>query len=471
MLTVLQNNQTGDAGNPSPSSTSLFRYQVMLPDALPLELLTPAALPCGRSIFVASSSLGHDLDRLDLLFDALRTLVARLDAEKAFLITAAGTTMDVFVRRAAELFGISVVVFQTWPRKRQSLRSSQRTPIPSNWAAANSQALPCLYRSTSTKPERASAKSEFPPVNDLLILLATEVHCLSVRKEGRVHQAVKKRLNAQKETVKNFNSHDELPTTRVLMDGSLTPKSVQDELIRDGAVAWYLYDEAIETNGDQACVSGPARQPPPAKPSSVPILRLNQIPVDQFLLHWTRRRTGPWPDQSDDEYLDDLIFQQHRRHHSEVDALARILSTRRVLASNRLTRDSRPVVCFSNVPLDQIHLHRVFRAHLGRWDFLPCGIAIKRDLLQKLGARPVIYGDEITWNALSVDDRPYFQLAHSADRRIDWTKEQEWRLLSDLELNRLPIDAVIVFVPSEPDARKIMSLSRWPILVMSSEQD
>ena len=94
------------------------------------------------------------------------------------------------------------------------------------------------------------------------------------------------------------------------------------------------------------------------------------IKSQPFLIHWTRRRVGAWPDQTQDEYLDDLIFRSGRRRHNELHALCRILASRRILASNQLTRDRRSVTCLSDMTLKEMVTKRVFRAHLSRWDCL-----------------------------------------------------------------------------------------------------
>ena len=90
--------------------------------------------------------------------------------------------------------------------------------------------------------------------------------------------------------------------------------------------------------------------------------------------------------------------------------------------------------------------------------------------MTKRGARPVLYGDDSTWQSLSKSDRPFFQPAHSgssssedADARIDWTVEREWRHMGDLDLRQLSREDALVFVPNFAAARRLSAVSPWPI--------
>ena len=112
---------------------------------------------------------------------------------------------------------------------------------------------------------------------------------------------------------------------------------------------------------------------------------------------------------------------------------------------------------------------RVFRAHRGRWDAEPFGIAIRAELLAARGARPVIYGDETVWERLPEPERPWFQrrTTRAGKTPIDWSLEQEWRLPSDLWLDELPADEVRVFVPDEATAKRIAGECPWPVMTLN----
>jgi hypothetical protein len=189
-----------------------------------------------------------------------------------------------------------------------------------------------------------------------------------------------------------------------------------------------------------------------------------------YLTHCTRRREGPWPDQDNVDYLDDLILARADADHSALSALKRILSQQRLIATASAIRGGTPVVSFTAVPLAELHRLRVFRPHRGRWDFEPYGICIRRDCLELCGARPVQYGDDQTWDGLSSDDRPFFQLRKTRQTatggRIDWAVEHEWRVAGDVDLSGIPADDALVFVPTEPEAQALAGVSRWPVTVV-----
>ena len=130
-----------------------------------------------------------------------------------------------------------------------------------------------------------------------------------------------------------------------------------------------------------------------------------------YLVHWTRRQIGPWPDQCEAAYLDELLFDCERADRSALAALTRILASQRIVATHRLTRGAVGVVCFTARRLPELLQFRAFRRHHRRWDFEPYGICVERRWLERRGARPVIYGDDQLWQQLSTADQPFFQLA------------------------------------------------------------
>jgi hypothetical protein len=188
------------------------------------------------------------------------------------------------------------------------------------------------------------------------------------------------------------------------------------------------------------------------------------------LTHCTRRRSGPWPGENEDKFLDDLILDRAGADHSALAALWRIARSGRLLASSEFVRGETPVVSWTAVPLGEIHTLRTYRSHLSRWDFEPYGICIRRDWLQRRGTRPVQYGDEALWDAMPSADRPFFQKreSHTAGGKVfDWTLEQEWRHVGDLRLDGIPARAAMLFVPSEAEARQLAACSPWPVVVVS----
>ncbi len=397
----------------------------------------PLKLPAGKSIFLASSRLDQKLEDKPAWFDALRTFACHVDARHHFLITADRVASDEFVTRIAELFKIPLVRFVPFPEK-----------INEKWicqASTNHASGECRCYYSESEAERRTSKKTQAAKDRLLMLAASEVRVLSCRKSGNTFHSVNERLAASLDT-------------RILIDDQLTPPTTSAHFVESGATAWLLLNGTEEQPR-----SNPARM-------NVPILQLDEINTENYLLHWTRRRVGQWPDQTRTQYLDDLIFGTTRAQHDPLAALCRILATDRIVATNSLTRDPTPVVCMSEVALSQLEELTIFRPHLSRWDFLPYGIAIDKEVLTCLGAKPVIYGQPTDWDEIHATDRPFFQIANSESGKISWRQEQEWRIVGELDLRQVPYNEAIVFVPTLRDAETVSSLSRWPVLVLSKKR-
>lgn len=158
------------------------------------------------------------------------------------------------------------------------------------------------------------------------------------------------------------------------------------------------------------------------------------------LAHYTRGASGPWPGQAYCDHLEDLWCGGQRARRDAPAALGRILRSSKLVASARLIRGRFPVVSFTAVSPDRIReLHR-YRAHLGRWDFEPWGIVFDRDWLIKKQARSVRYLPSAAFDQLSRVERPWFQ-KHDPPA-CDYSGEEEWRVLGDVDFSDAPSDAV-----------------------------
>ena len=278
--------------------------------------------------------------------------------------------------------------------------------------------------------------------------IAHQAFFLSVKRKGHTLNAIQNRLVNGQLTWVNANAR-------------LTYPDVIDNCQSQGAIGWHL--EPTQEPFDHPVDNVPSSQsnaPPPS------YLSLQDIDPSMFLLHWTRPKIGRWPDQSENEYLDDLVFRTSRSQHGVVHTLGHMLASQTIFASSEFSRANVPVVSLSEIRLDQLARHRVFRPHLARWDCLPYGLAILRTTLTRLGARPVIYGDQNTWDSLATSEQPYFQPASSRGGKIDWTTEKEWRIVGNLDLKSIGNDDAIFFVPSKSEASKIAKYCRWPVLVL-----
>jgi hypothetical protein len=169
------------------------------------------------------------------------------------------------------------------------------------------------------------------------------------------------------------------------------------------------------------------------------------------LAHYTRSCAGPWPGQSLAEYCQSLADRRPDAGHTAIDTLMRILEERLIRGSSRLTRGRVPLVSFTECSPGDLDALITWRPGLIRWSFEPYGLVVGKDLLTKLGARPVVYGTEGTFDDLPDEDRFRFQLREPGGK--DWRIEKEWRLEGNLRLDEIPAEDMIVVVPTLEEAR------------------
>jgi hypothetical protein len=264
----------------------------------------------------------------------------------------------------------------------------------------------------------------------------------------------------------------------------LQSRKTRDELLDLGAKLW----TPSETTADDNSFSAPPTPPTPfvrsADPNQISIIANQQSPSPfpsadawSFLTHTTRACVGPWPGQSREDYFDSLLDARPDADHSPLAALMRIVSQRRLIASDRTIRRGFPVVSFTAVPLVEVPQLRVFRSHRGRWDFEPYGICIRRRWLEERGAKPAIYTGNSDWARLPDSEQPFFQYVRKLDSTrtpsdtrspgIDWSLEREWRHVGDLDLSSLAADDAMLFAPTDAAARKLLEISPWPVTVLA----
>lgn len=381
------------------------------------------------STAVMSSRLPKILDSHRRWFDAIRTVGVKVGKSQDVFLTGETTAAHDCCRRVAELFSIDRFSIEqlSFERFKRVVQKDEKL--------LNELANGHVFCVSQQKTK----------IDQTLAQLADTVFALSVGRNGNVEAALHHRFEHCVPSSKTF----------LLNDDALTPGSVGQLLLKKGAVDWLLRTNEEEDK--------------PVTPDTGDYQQrvLSDLDQSEYLIHWTRARSGAWPDQSTNDYWDDLIFATGGHDHGDVFALCRILASQRIIASANLTRDSTPVVCFSNVPLGKLRDKTVFRSHLHRWDFLPYGIAIKRSVLQtQFDCRRVIYGDENTWKSLADSDRPFFQLKETTNKKIDWEEESEWRVIGDVYLRNLKLSDAIVFAGGQKDLEKLSHLSLFDLMVI-----
>lgn len=175
------------------------------------------------------------------------------------------------------------------------------------------------------------------------------------------------------------------------------------------------------------------------------IRELKDITWSDYLYHYTRGCCGPWPGQTHQEYLLDLLAGESFCAHSTLDTLIRILSEGILRASSKLLRGDQAVVSWSSrAPLELGSL-RLWNRGLIRWTFEPYGLAVSRRVLKEHGTKPTIYAGAAIHKCLKPADRYRFQ-KHEPPR-CSWKHEREWRLRNNLELKSISPTDWFVFVP------------------------
>ena len=162
------------------------------------------------------------------------------------MLTAAGTACDVFVRRIGQLFQI---------------------PVVSVSVVGDESKVPAVAEGESNEIVAVAAAGL--KADDVLADMANQMLVLSIRRNGNLHRAVESRLSRGK-------------ATRLIVSSALTKKKLSNELLDQGATGWYLFDAAAQQNQNDL--------PMPM------VLSADEVDGGEFLLHWTRRRVGPWPD-------------------------------------------------------------------------------------------------------------------------------------------------------------------------------
>lgn len=365
-----------------------------------------------RRIAIVMSRLPRLIDPQATWLRGLRAALRRIRESGDLIVIADGTAGSDFVRRGAERFRIPI----------------QEAPINAGFGN-----------------ESVSEEGAIPPQDRVLLATADLVLALQVRTNGNVHRALQERL-AQNSPVEIVD----LPEAH--------PRAVRDDLVERGATLWSPSDDAQlsfapsnDSQLERLSVCELVPQPSPDEWT--------------FLSHTTRACAGPWPGQSMPDYVDSILDDAEDADHSAIAALERIVTQRQLLAASRMIRGGYAVVCLTAVPLLDLPPLRKFQTHRSRWDFEPYGICIRQRWLQDRGARPVVYGDESTWQSLGEGDRPFFQLTSSPSSSpgTDWSVEREWRHVGDLDLSDLPAKEGLLFVRRYEDAVQLSRSSPWPI--------
>ena len=429
----------------------------------------PNGIPERCHVSVASSRLGRRLEARREWFAALRTLCMRLNPDRDLLVCPSRAAATRFTRRCARLFAIPMLEI-ILPEDRQAVGQWFKGLIESVpaekqhavWHAFVSPELPA--RSDTLCHDRALNK--LPLQDRIAVALGDRLYALHIRRNGNLHRLIDRRLNDTAWPVGRVH---------IATGPALVPEPLVDEFEQRGAVRWILVDESVPQVANSARSASTLVSRDIESAQSEETCLPNPSPTfESYLTHCTRRQDRTWPDQSEAEYLDDLILERDAADHSAFAALWRIVVQQRIAATSSAIRGQFHTVSLTAVPLGQLEQLRSFRPHRTRFDFEPYGLCVDRNLLLRSGARPVIYAEDEDWDRLPETNRPFFQIRTTVGRGgrevIDWSVEQEWRIVGDLDLSDVPGDRAFAFVPSNAEASQLRSVCRWPVVVVDVKE-
>ena len=443
----------------------------------------PQGIPQQRRVSIISSRLKQRLDEESWWFDLLRTAILRSDPTSDLLCAVAGTAAHRYVRRASSLFGRSVLDFHVDSQDQSvdfdniaawitniagrsgwdsgvRVTESDHVGVPrvledctsgSVWSVFVSPPLIGDNSNADADPSTQNFPLDRPVVDRILFAAGDCLQVLQMRAGGSIEALlthhVKDNQRRKSLVMLASDAAGHIPALVPEASGSVIP--------------WLLkLPPDVQPRSEADCsADGIKSETPSSLPGSTPLSH----PAD-WLLHWTRSTVGPWPDQDEQEFTDQLILGCRAADRSVLATLLRIVTAGRLRASPEAIRGGFRVVSFTEVPLHEFRRRRAYRRHRRRYDFEPWGIAVRRNLLESRGARPVQYGDDETWRTTPETARPFFQNAGTGD---GWIKdEREWRIVDHLLLNELPEAAVAVFVDTEAAQIVVQAHTRWPVIVV-----
>lgn len=188
----------------------------------------------------------------------------------------------------------------------------------------------------------------------------------------------------------------------------------------------------------------------------------------RWLVHFTRSNSSPWPGQSETEYYRSIIASKDQYCHSALETLDNIVNGSILYGSGRNLKNGSKAIGFTDIGRTNIESLFRYRSRLVNPGFEPYGIALKKEFAISIGIRPVIYGDEKLYHALSEKDRPYYQSTGKADH--NWEHESEWRLTGNLNLEMIPPESLALVVPDWSQIDRVKNSGMIPVWPLATEK-
>jgi len=153
-----------------------------------------------------------------------------------------------------------------------------------------------------------------------------------------------------------------------------------------------------------------------------------------YLSHWTVTFNGSWPGEDQFDFYCAIMDSREYYPRSALKSLERILKQKKIFGTVKYSRRGRSFVSFTALPPARATELMRWHPRKQRHTFEPYGIAIDTCEAHKIGIKKAIYGDQNTYRNLPEKDKPLFQ---AVGNKADWSKEKEFRIIGDLDLNRI----------------------------------
>lgn len=392
---------------------------------------------------IHSSRRHKDLESQTIWFDYLRTALASVRRKKLSLISAKKTTCYPFVQRGAELYRIPFFDLE-FPKS-----DSINVWIDSLIGRKLQESVIYLSPDFLAADQTGSA-------DRMMMAFAKHIFVIAANKKGNTFSSSKGALKVSSKDKSLFIANEE----------QLIEEAIRHELSEMGAVKWLLL--GADSHNEPLVLKNESDNELDSS-QFIPLAKWNES--KDYVYHCTRQRRGPWPEQSQQELIDQLLTAEAESR-APCDVLVRIALMQKLIATNELNRAKVNVVCFTGRPLEEIKSMRVFRSHLSKWDFEPFGIGIRKSAFEKLGGRPVQYGSNESFDRMEETERPFFQLAvgqSNSQTAIDWTVEKEWRVMGDVDLEKIPKDEMVYFVTDKASGMQLQKAWSGRIVLMDND--
>jgi hypothetical protein len=446
---------TAAIGNPTPSSKVVEQLSSKLDGGASVTTLNIGQQTClvfwsrrefCKGVAIFSSRLGRAVRQNQPWFRALMALV-RIEIDPSeFLISAPEMTCHRFVERAAERLGRRSV--SVWLPKRTKNDWQQWLKKIADNRSPDGIFVSPFFGGDGREIGRDRIVAE----------LAEKLLVFNCARGGNI-ETLMQEMSASERVGAS-------PKKDIVIVRSGSDESDVD---CEAARQWFIVDlpKGTRKRASDECNTSESR-------SLGQLIFLDEIvELKPLLVHWTRGAHGPWPGQTEQQYVDELLdtaccgAETVRSNPLALLTLTRILQQRRLLGSGATIRAAEKVVCLTSVALEQFPARRVYRRHRGHWDFEPYGIAFSAAAMEGL-AKPAIYGNDDTWKELQISQRWRFQSSATLTGDIDWRAEEEWRVAEDLVFEHWD-DGVYPFVAGLSDVASVRAVWSGPIIVLEKE--